>query len=167
LEADVPEGKKVILDLAGIVSELIGNDGPRPEIVRKLPENGLADNVRYLHHYVVLNYHYYLADENILNLAPEVNVAIGSYLRNGENALLLIAAYPDMVSASDARSSFLKNYLPEAYENGVTRLENGKWSGVAIEKNSLAVILEADSEKLTQDLMTEALRAFGKNDCES
>ena len=63
--------------LAKEVASRIPQEGPKPRILSSLPQKGLQPRTtRYLHHHIVLNYHFYLADENILNLGPDTKVLL-------------------------------------------------------------------------------------------
>jgi hypothetical protein len=53
-----------------------------------------SENIRYLHHPIVLNYHFYLAEENILNISPQTGAVLANYRRGREKAKLLLVKYP-------------------------------------------------------------------------
>ncbi|NIO16415.1 MAG: hypothetical protein GTN70_05380, partial [Deltaproteobacteria bacterium] len=59
------------------------------------------------------NYHYYLSDENILELGPHTDAVLAAYRRDGKGARLLLVVYPDGQAAARAHASFLRHYLPE------------------------------------------------------
>ncbi|MBW1886984.1 MAG: hypothetical protein JRI52_01355, partial [Deltaproteobacteria bacterium] len=111
-------------------------------------------SVRYLHHHIVLNYHFYLADGNILNLGPQTHAALSRYKRGKESARLLLVMYPDAEKAKTALASFLKHYLPEADPQGIALLENGKWCAATLKGKLLAVVLEADSKQFAKRVLT-------------
>jgi len=142
--------------LARAVDSLIGDEGPKPPILRKLPPEGLQDrSVRYLHHPLLLNYHYYLSDENILNLGKETDALLASYSRGGKRARFLLVHYPSPERARGAHEKFLASYLPEGGTGGAVLLENGKWSAALRKGRLLAVVLEADSRLLAESLLRE------------
>ena len=156
--------KETISELAKVVASLIKYQGSKPRIVLKLPPEGLqSHSVRYLHHYVVLNYHFYLSDENILNLGPHTDAVLAVYRRGGKRAHLILVIYPNMEKATEAYKSFLRHYLPEAEQVGVVLLEDGKWSTAALKDRLLTVVLEADSRPLAEDLLKEVLETLSQN----
>jgi hypothetical protein len=121
-----------------------------------LPAAGLVpDTVRYLHHPVILNYHYYVSDENILQINPRTEAVLADYERSGGRALLLLAAYPDASTAQQALTRFFGHFLPDAAEDGFALMENKKWSTATRRDNMLAVVLESDSRQLAADLLAE------------
>ena len=155
-EEDTAPAQKAVHELGRVVVALIPDIGSMPKILSKLPARGLVPgSVRYLHHYVVLNYHYYLSDENILNIGPKTDAVLAAYLIQGKRARLLLVMYPDTEKASKALDGFYKHYLPEADVSGLVRLEDGNWS-TGVEKGSLLIlVLEAETRKLAEDLIRE------------
>ena len=156
MEEESGAAERAVRGLAKEVASRIPQEGPKPRILSFLPQQGLQPRTtRYLHHYIVLNYHFYLADDNILNLGPDTKVALAEYKRGEENAQLLLVQYPERGGAEKAHRRFLKTYLPEASSTGPVLLENSKWSAAALRGKLLVIILEADSQGLAESLMKE------------
>ncbi len=155
---------KAVKELGKVVASLITAQGPKPRILLQLPPEGLQPrSVRYLHHHIVLNYHFYLADENILNLGPHTDAALAMYQRGGEYARLLLVMYPSVGKAEKALASFSRHYLPEADSTGVVLLENGKWSAAAAKDKLLAIVLETDSRQLARSLLKRVTGTTSRN----
>ncbi|MCP4667450.1 MAG: hypothetical protein GY849_13895, partial [Deltaproteobacteria bacterium] len=153
------DSKRAIRELGMTVASRIEGRGTRPRILSLLPARGLhPGKTRYLHHHVVLNYHYFVADKNILNLGPGAHAALASYRIGKEDALLLLVMYPDAGKAEAAHKRFLAHYLPDADATGVVMLENKKWSALRLEDRLLIVVLEADSRRLAGRLMGEVVK---------
>lgn len=153
MEAENAAAEKAVIALGQKVDAAIAGTGRRPEILQQLPRNGLeTKTIRFLHHPVILNYHYYLSDENILNLAPDTDVILAAYLINGEAGRLLLVNYPNAQAAARAHAGFLKNYLPDADQSGAALLENQKWSAVRVKGRMLVIVLDADSRELAENL---------------
>ncbi len=156
MEEESGAAERAVRELAKEVASRIPQEGPKPRILSSLPQKGLQPRTtRYLHHYIVLNYHFYLADENILNLGPDTKAALAGYKRGDENAQLLVVHYPERGIAGKAHRRFLKTYLPEAISTGPVLLENSKWSAAALRGRLLVVVLEADSRRLAENLLKE------------
>jgi hypothetical protein len=144
--------------LAKVVASLIKDQGPKPGILLKLPSEGLQSRgIRYLHHHTLLNYHFYLADENILNLGQETDAVLAVYQRLGKRARLLLVSYPNVEKAAEAHKTLLHHYLPEVKSTRAILLEDGKWSATGLKNRFLAVILEADTRPLAENLLRELL----------
>jgi len=158
LEGESETAEKAVRELAKEVAALIRSRGPKPRILTKLPLEGLqGKSIRYLHHYVVLNYHYYLSDENILNLGPHTDAALAGYQRDKKYAQLLLVVYSNKGEAEEAYTNFLRHYLPEAKSTRPVLLENNKWSAAALEEKLLVIVLDAESQRLAASLINEVL----------
>jgi hypothetical protein len=153
-EEETEATEKAVLELGKKVAALIETEGRRPDIVARLPKQGLqAGTIHYLHHPVILNYHFYLADENILNLTNQTDAVLAHYKRGDQRALLLLVVYPDDDAAAASLKCFLKNYLPEAGATGAAQLENKKWAAAVAKNSLLGIVLEADSRQVAESLL--------------
>ncbi len=156
MEEESAAAEKAVRQLGKEIALLIPADGPKPQILLLLPQEGLQPRtVRYLHHHVLLNYHFYLADENILNLQHDADAALAEYQRGNRHARLLLVTYPDTQKAKGSYAAFLSHYLPEADSPSPIRLENKKWSAAALKGKLLAIVLEADTRELAEGLLKE------------
>lgn len=153
-EEDTEAAEQAIKELAGKVAAAISQEGAPPKILRRLPSEGLQNKkIHYLHHFMVLNYHYYLADENILNISAETDVVLATYHLDNKGARLLLISYANAQNAMQSRTRFLKHYLPDADSTGSALLENGKWAAIKQIDHLLAIVLEADSRRLAERLL--------------
>jgi hypothetical protein len=154
MEEETDAAEKAVRELGRQVATLIPTQGARPRILSQLPAAGLkAESICYLHHPVVLNYHFYISDENILNIAPNTDAVLANYEQGGEKARLLLVIYPDPDIAKKSLANFIKHYLPEADPTGTALLENGKWTATFLKQQLLAVVLEADSQQMALNLL--------------
>ncbi len=148
------EEETAVTSLGKMIDSLISRQGARPVILKLLPLQGLKpESVRYLHHPIILNYHYYISDVNLLHLSPKTDAVLASYLRHAEQALILLVSYPEPDAATKAYNSFLKNYLSDADKDGMAKLENNKWCAAKVKDRLLAIVLEADSRQLADKLL--------------
>jgi hypothetical protein len=153
-EEETDAAQNAVQRLAEQVAALIAGRGNRPQILKRLPPQGLqADSIRFLHHPVILNYHYYLSDENLLNLSAQTDAVLAAYRRDQGQALMLLIAYPGPAAAAGAHANFKRHYLADAAKNGVALLENRKWSALAVKGRLLLIVLEADSRPLAENLL--------------
>ncbi len=66
---DSPELIQTVMELGKIVDQQIPDKGEKPEIANLLPEEGLVkSHIHYFRDYNLLKVHYYITDENILEL---------------------------------------------------------------------------------------------------
>jgi len=153
-EEETESTEEAVLEMGKKVAELINKEGSKPDIVARLPKEGLqARDIHYLHHPIILNYHFYVADENILNLTNQTDAVLASYRKNDQEALLLLVVYPDGDAAGESLKRFLKNYLPDAGNAGTAQLENKKWAAAVAKDALLAIVLEADSRRFAENLL--------------
>lgn len=161
IEKETEAAKEAISDLSRVVASLIKDQGPKPGLLLKLPPEGLQSrSIRYLHHHTLLNYHFYLADENILNLGQHTDAVLAVYQRSGKRAHLLLVFYPNVEKAAEAHKTLLHHYLPEAKSTGAVLLEDGKWSATGLKNKFLTVVLEADTRRLAENLLREVLETL-------
>jgi hypothetical protein len=144
----------VMKELASRTASLIKNQGKRPQILSLLPQEGIQPHsIRYFHSHLVLNTHYFISTENILNLGPTTQAVLASYKLASGSATILIIKYPDEEKASVAQASFLRHYLPDANPSGMALLEDRKWCAACSRGDRLAIVLESESRNLAQDLL--------------
>lgn len=161
IEEETEAAKEAIGELSRVVASLIKDQGPKPGLLLKLPPEGLQSrSIRYLHHHTLLNYHFYLADENILNLGQHTDAVLAVYQRSGKRAHLLLVFYPNVEKAAEAHKTLLHHYLPEAKSTRAVLLEDGKWSATGLKNKFLTVVLEADTRPLAENLLREVLETL-------
>jgi hypothetical protein len=143
-----------ILALGRAVAPLLGPDGERPQLLERLPRNGLKpDRTCYFHAPVSLNNRFFVSADNILRLDKTTDCALAEYdSGSAENARLLLVRYPDPGSAAEAERTFRRSYLPEAGESGAAATENGTWVLVRRRFAFLTVVFEAPSEAFAAGL---------------
>jgi hypothetical protein len=126
--------------------------------LQKLPSEGLVSgSVRYLHHPMVLNYHFYISDENILNLSAKTEAVLANYQGGTETARLLLISYTNLKVAKKSLQDFFKHYLSDADKNGFAKMENGKFAAAFLKDKLLTIVLESDSRRLAQRLLAPFL----------
>ena len=155
MEEETEEAEKTVMALGQIVASKINKSGSKPEILHNLPKDGLkSQSIRYLHHPIVLNYHYYISDENILDISPRTEAVLASYQKGNQEAQLLVVKYPDNKAAENAYRNFLKNYLSDADASGTARLEDGKWAAALHKGKMLIIVLESNTREAAHQLLT-------------
>jgi len=146
-EEETAETKALVLELGRSIAAAIPVRGPKPAVLALLPPAGLeAGRVRFFHNHSVLNYHFFVADTDILRLDRTADAVLAEYGEPGGGASrLLVAAYPDAAAARAAGASFAAAYLPDA-RGGAARTENGRWTACRVRGRHVAVVFDAVSE---------------------
>lgn len=148
------EAEKTVLTLGRHIEKQIPEAGSYPEILNSLPNAGLIrDSIRFLHHHVILNYHYYFSNENILGLTANTDAVLAEYEMNHANARLLLIRYPEPGQAKSALSNIFKYYIPEADQTKTARLETNKWAAASVKSCLLVFVMEADSKEIAQGIL--------------
>lgn len=154
---ETEEKKKTVLALGRHIAQSIVEESPLPPLVLRLPpENLVKESIRYFRHYIWLNSHYFISDQNILHIDKDTEAVLAKYQKKGESSdysyFLLLAAYPDKAKAETARKSFLKNYLPDA-RDGIKQLEDGRWTGCKQKDNLIIIVLNAPTAAIAGSIL--------------
>ena len=153
-EEETAAAQTAVKTLGEKVDALIASQGTRPKIINRLPPKGLkAESIHYLHHPIILNYHYYISDENLLHLSPQTEAVLAGYQKDDGLGLILLVSYPDAEDATRAYSNFNRHYLLGADEKGMVLLENRAWAASRIKNRLLAIVLETDSREMAEELL--------------
>ena len=166
-EEETPATKEVVLRLGRLIAKRIKEDSPLPSLVRRLPTASLLpDEVRYFHNHLILNYHYFISEENILELDDKTEAVLGFYqfkeAQEQVKTVLLGIRYPGERQAGQAWRRFIHQYLPEAERlpQALVQTENGLWTGAQKNKNLIAIVFDAPSQEIALSLLTSFLQSL-------
>ena len=150
-EEETEDTRKALFALGEEVASSIKKEGKKPDIVSLLPSENLAEkSAHYFHNHLILNYHFYVSDENILLLDQQTEAALGIYRENDEKSYLLLVRYPESNKASQAHKSFMQSYMPDATELGLVQTENLKWTAAKLHQDFIIIIFNAPSRFLAK-----------------
>jgi hypothetical protein len=151
-EESTTRSEGVLVDFARTVSQHLPPASDPPDLVALLPAEGRVPfSERFFHLHQSLNYHYYLARDNLLNLSTETDAALARY--DPGATYLLVVRYESERAAVAALSSFRQQYLPEAGGPEPVETENGKFVSQRSHDRFVAVVLDADSEIAANSLL--------------
>jgi hypothetical protein len=155
-EERTADSERSLEEIARAISEGLPPASEPPALVAMLPDDGLvAFSQRFFHLHQSLNYQYYLARENILNLGPETDAVLARY-SPGSTYLLLIR-YPSERDAAAAAASFKQSYLPDSGDSRTAKTENDKFSSYNDSDRFVVAVLDAESETAASDLLQAAV----------
>jgi len=144
---------QTVKKLGGLLADAIPGTGESPPIVDLLPaENLVPYSTHYFHHYILVNSHYYIANENILNIDDTTHAVLARYRIDGNTFYMLVVVYENAHKAQEAQKSFLQHYLPDAQDE-VKKMDDGKWTGCKLEDSLMVVIFNSP----TKDILTSYL----------
>ena len=155
-EERTDDSDRVLMEVARAISEQMPPVSNPPDLVTLLPGAGrVAFSERFFHLHQSLNYNYYLARENILNLGPETDAVLARYAPG--STYLLLVDYQSASDAAAAASSFKQGYLPDSGDSQTLETENGKFSSYEQLDRYVVVVLDAESETAANDLLQATL----------
>ncbi len=150
------DSDRALLVFARAISERLPPVSHPPDLVAMLPREGLVPfSERFFHLHQSLNYHYYLARENILQLSDETDAVLARYAPG--STYLLLVRYGDERDAAGAASSFRQSYVPEAGESQTVETENGAFLLYGQRDRFVVVVLDAVSETAANGLFQTTL----------
>ena len=164
-EAETPDAKAALLKVGRSIASDLPGAGTLPELVVRLPEAGLLpESVHYFHRKMCLDYFYYLADDNILNLNKETNAVIADYRTASGKAKLLAVEYDPGDSCAEASRSFHAVYLKQGPPgDGAIRsneIEGAQWVSSLRNANLLLIVFEGESQKDCEELLQAAVSSL-------
>ena len=134
-----------LLEAARVVSGRLPPTTDRPDLISKLPTEGrIRCSERFFHLHHSLNYHYYLARENILDLGADTDVVLARY--EPGTTYLLVSKYGSEDNATRALLSFREGYLPDSTGAVSVPTENGRFVSSRHIGTYVVVVLDALSE---------------------
>ncbi len=151
-EERTDDSDRVLMEVARAISERMPPASNPPDLLTLLPGTGrVAFSDRYFHLHQSLNYQYYLARENVLNLGPETDAVLARYAPGSTYVLLI--DYKSERDAAAAAAAFKQGYLPDSGGSQTVQTENGKFSSYERRDRYVVVVLDAESETAADDLL--------------
>ena len=136
------------MSLGRRISKGVPAESPVPELLGYLPTEGLIpESVQYFHTQATLNFLYFLASTNLLNLGPETEAALARYSTAKGKVRLLLVRYPSTDAALAAYDQFGTTYLSERPAAGASqrgeKMETGDFVGASHTGRFLTLVFEA------------------------
>jgi len=162
-EDETPETKQAVVGLGRKIDGAIRETGEKPALVSMLPPGGLqTKDIRFFHNHSVLNYHFFVADENILQLDQTTAAVLASYGDKDVRSRLLVVRYSGVAKAEAALDSFVKAYIPDAKGAGIVRTEDGKWTAARRKDRLVIIVFQAPTRKFAENQLLWIETRIGK-----
>ncbi len=160
-EKQTDETRQAVFELARTIDKKITGESRLPDILQYLPEENMhKQSVRYFHKHTSLNCHYYLAEQNILNLSDKTEAVLARF--TPDDVYLLFIRYDDHTRAQEAIDSFIAGYIPEAKESGLAQIEQNKWVKAILSKNYVIVVFDAATAEQAETLANSVIERINK-----
>ncbi|MCX6151224.1 MAG: hypothetical protein NTX22_11910 [Ignavibacteriales bacterium] len=154
---ETEESKIAISKLAKEIDKSITGIGSLPPIISLLPENNLDNkSIRYFKHYIWLNSHTFISNENILNINSKVNCVQAKYNIKNSNPILLLIEYPTIEEAALARNSFIHTFNSKLLKSKILKTEKHKWIGLDSFNNHIWAVFNCNDKTTAQNLLDSA-----------
>jgi len=161
-EEETAEAREAVLDLGRRVAAAIPGRGEPPNLLRVLPGEGLERRtVRFFHTHSVLNYHYFVADTNILRLDPDTDAVLAAYGGKDDRSFLLVVSYGNGSAAAEAARAFRQAYMPDAQDGSAVKTENGRWTALQTSGRYVSVVFDAASAEAASARLEAVKRSIG------
>ena len=152
---ETEESKKTVAKIARLLEESIKTTGPLPEIIEYLPTKSLdKESIRYFRHYVWLNSHYFVSNENILNVNQNTQAVLSLYNKEKNKPVLLVIKYPTDKDAFEAKEKFIKNYNPKLENESMLKDSKNKWTGIELVKNFFVAVFNGSVKENVNKLLS-------------
>ena len=162
-EEETEDARKALHALGKIGASSVKKEGEEPRIVSLLPLENLAEkSAHYFHNHMILNYHFYVSDENILLLDQQTEAALGVYRENNEKSYFLVVRYPEVKKASQAYKSFIEAYMPDVTELGLVQTEDLKWTAAKLHQDFIIIIFSAHSRFFATGMIENVEKRIGQ-----
>lgn len=158
-EEETEETRAALFALSRKVDASIKREGEKPKIISLFPQEKLEKkSIRYFHNHMILNFHFFVADENILLLDQKSEAALGTYKEENEKFRLLIICYPEVKKAFEAYKNFTDIYMPDALKPGLVQTEDLKWTAANVKNKFLIIIFETLSDSYAKKIIESVER---------
>ena len=152
---ETDESKKAVTGLAQLIGNSIPQKGELPSILDYLPSQSLdKESIRYFRHYIWLNSHLFISNDNILNINQSTDAVLAKY-RDNDKSILLIIKYPNNSDAAAAKEKFVENYNQDLTNNPTAKMKNGKLCGFDLINNFIVAVFNAADQDVISMLINQ------------
>jgi hypothetical protein len=160
---DNDEIRQAIRSVASQIDTKITSTGNEPVILSYLPLDQLQqDTYIYFHHYIWQNSHYYIADDNFLDIEDNTQALLARYGDKYNRMNLLLILYPDTDKADIARRHFLDHFGISPNDDAI-RISDNTWLGTMLKGCLLACIFNAKSKDTAIDFLKNVIYQYSEN----
>lgn len=153
VEQESKETKKAIIEIGKYISKSLKSEDKKPDLISYLPEKLLVrKSIRYFYRHEILNLHYFIAGENVLNLSDDTKAVLAQLKDDG---YFLLVKYPSNEKARKAIESFRHHYSTGVEGNDNIRTENGKWITSEAIRNYLLIVFDAKNLANVTDIINK------------
>ncbi len=184
-DKETEHSRRAVLAAGKAIAESIRETGPLPALVDLLPPGTHQEALRYFHTHEILNYHFFVSEQNLLALGPHTEAVLADLGDGTGSARLLMVKYPRPEEARRALAAFVAGYMPDAV-NGIqanpgnwtgnadlaklidsarlVKTENGKWTAAASASDCVVIVFDASSAGAAAENVAHVLENFHRRE---
>lgn len=162
---ETDESESAVKKLAKEIDNSITSTGYLPPIINLLPEKDIdTKSIRYFKHYIWLNSHTFISNDNILDIDSNVNCVQAKYNINKSNPVLLILEYPDEKKADLAKAKFCRTFNSKLINSKIIETEKHRWVGLDSFKSYIWVVINCNDKTVARELLESASKKLNKSE---
>jgi hypothetical protein len=141
--------------LAATVSENIGGNYEKPEILHLLPpENLVKHSIRFFNHYIWLNAYNFISSENIFQIDTENVAVIAKYNQGQTMPIFLTVQYFSQEVKTTAWRSLSELYRFKSKKTiAIKHLKGEGYAGFFLSDNHIKAVFRAESKTIVEQLL--------------
>jgi hypothetical protein len=145
---ETEESRRAVLEIGRRAAEAIKEAGSEPSLLKLVPEAwALPQRVHYFHTHPILNYHYFVAADNVLDLNEKTEAVLAVAGVKGAKSYLLIVKYPDDGSTSAAFRHFAGAIIPGASGDGSKQMTDKTWTAGRRQGSHVIIVFKSVSRE--------------------
>gem|GEM_PF-419283 len=164
-EKEYQKSEDDLLAFGRQIDSKIPTEGSRPDLLSLIPEKKLVpDSLHFFHKNICLNNIYYIPESTALGLSEHTDAVTAQYALGGRQPpRLLLIEYTDEPAARTAFEAFGKLYFrggsvsASAGEPSTVEMGEKEYNSIALRRNFVILIFEAEHPDLCKGLMAETL----------
>lgn len=130
-EEETEEARRAVLDLGRLGAAAIKDEGQRPTLLDLVPDTfALERRLHYFHTHPILNYHFFVSAENVLDLSEKTEAVLAQAGAKGARSYLLIVHYPEDALALGASQSFGEAIMGGVPDDGARQMPDRTWTAL-------------------------------------
>ena len=148
-------------DIARELSRTLPPTSERPTLLDALPVGErIPLSERFFHLHQTLNYHYYLARENVLELGTDTDAVLARYQPG--RTYVVVVAYPGESQAASAAASFRRAMMPDAGEEATAATSTDTFTSAEQAGRYVVVVLDAVTATAADELKRATLERLAQ-----
>ena len=147
-EEETEETRRAVLDMGRLASAAIKEDGQKPGLLKLVPEAFAAEGrLQYFHTHPILNYHFFVSAENVLDLSPRTEAVLARAGAKGARSYLLVVHYPEDALALGASQSFGKAVMAGVPDDGARQMPDRTWTALRRRGAYVFIVFKAGTKE--------------------